>query len=310
MGDILDLSTELWGDGKLILGPMVRGSSLPLRLAAIEYGAATVYTEEILASRIDERDVIRVTNECLGTVDFIRRSKSEVIFRTHAELERNARNCVLQIGSSSSKSALKASRIFANDVAAIDINMGCPKHYSVGAGMGCALMSKPERAEEIIKTLRRNLSLPISVKTRLCLHSSSSSVDTAASIEWVERLQRAGACAIAVHLRTPTEKSRDPIHDEILPMLAETLRKTNTPLIVNGDIWGPEDMSCVRQAGAASVMVCRSALWNPSIFASMKGDHAPLPISDVMRRIVQLSISTANCFMNTKYLLQQVNPLY
>ena len=30
----------------IILGPMVRASSLPLRLAALEYGADRVYSEE------------------------------------------------------------------------------------------------------------------------------------------------------------------------------------------------------------------------------------------------------------------------
>ena len=30
-----------------------------------------------------------------------------------------------------------------NDVAAIDVNMGCPKSFSVSGGMGAALLSKP-----------------------------------------------------------------------------------------------------------------------------------------------------------------------
>jgi len=33
-------------NGIFILGPMVRASSLPLRLAALEYGADRVYSEE------------------------------------------------------------------------------------------------------------------------------------------------------------------------------------------------------------------------------------------------------------------------
>jgi tRNA-dihydrouridine synthase 2 len=79
-------------------------------------------------------------------------------------------------------------------VAAVDINMGCPKHFSVHGGMGAALLRKPEVAcdvrltrsspaisldlpltgrilalcqRQIIKTLRRNLNIPISCKIRL-----------------------------------------------------------------------------------------------------------------------------------------------
>ncbi len=37
----------------------------------------------------------------------------------------------------------------AKDVASIDINMGCPKHFSVQGGMGVALMSKPDVACDV-----------------------------------------------------------------------------------------------------------------------------------------------------------------
>ena len=37
----------------------------------------------------------------------------------------------------------------ARDVAAIDINMGCPKEFSIKGGMGAALLSTPELAEDV-----------------------------------------------------------------------------------------------------------------------------------------------------------------
>mmetsp|Transcript_19118 Transcript_19118/g.26305 ORF Transcript_19118/g.26305 Transcript_19118/m.26305 type:complete len:89 (-) Transcript_19118:3392-3658(-) len=45
--------------------------------------------------------------------------------------------------------------------------MGCPKHYAVSRGCGSALMERPIIAEDIVKTLRRNINVPISVKTRI-----------------------------------------------------------------------------------------------------------------------------------------------
>lgn len=36
-----------------------------------------------------------------------------------------------------------------NDVSAIDINMGCPKHFSISGGMGAALMKKPDVVEDV-----------------------------------------------------------------------------------------------------------------------------------------------------------------
>lgn len=35
------------------------------------------------------------------------------------------------------------------DVAAIDINMGCPKSFSVSGGMGAALLTKPELIHDV-----------------------------------------------------------------------------------------------------------------------------------------------------------------
>ena len=35
-------------------------------------------------------------------------------------------------------------------MAAIDINMGCPKEFSVRGGMGAALLKKPDLVKEVI----------------------------------------------------------------------------------------------------------------------------------------------------------------
>lgn len=106
-----------------------------------------------------------------------------------------------------------------NDVAAIDINMGCPKSFSVSGGMGAALLSKPELIHDvcliiyccfdctfavflnpsflkiqILTTLRRNLSLPVTCKIRLL----KSPHDT---VELAKRIEKTGVHAIAVHGR-------------------------------------------------------------------------------------------------------------
>lgn len=36
-----------------------------------------------------------------------------------------------------------------NDVATVDINMGCPKAFSIQGGMGAALLSKPELIQDV-----------------------------------------------------------------------------------------------------------------------------------------------------------------
>ena len=43
-----------------------------------------------------------------------------------------------------------------SDVAAIDVNMGCPKEYSTKGGMGAALLSQPDKVKEV-RTVEENL---------------------------------------------------------------------------------------------------------------------------------------------------------
>jgi tRNA-dihydrouridine synthase 2 len=121
------------------------------------------------------------------------------VFRTHETFEKAAGRCVLQIGASDAVSALKAARMFEKDVAAIDINMGCAKNYAVSMGMGAQLMTDQKVAEDIVKTLRRNLNIPVSIKTRI--FTTERDVDVHRTSEWVQLLQGAGAAAITVHAR-------------------------------------------------------------------------------------------------------------
>lgn len=319
---------HLWGGHKLILGPMVRASSLPLRLACLGKGATCVYSEEIPALKASS--LTRERNETLNTIDFLTGEHNNVLFRTHEVMEQSKKLCVLQIGAADSVSALRAAQVFEKDVAAIDINMGCPKHFAVSTKMGAALMTRPETAEDIIKTLRRNLTIPISVKTRLQGNKSQveGNVDTAATIEWAQRLQMSGAQAITIHARTPAEMYRDHCHEEVFTILQQKLHTSRTPLTYNGDIWTVEDRDRISHlTGITSFMICRAAMWNPAIFSRFSSpivESGPLTTTSTdivdsiagtttlegqldanLKELVVLSARTANCPLNTRYLMQQ-----
>lgn len=54
-------------------------------------------------------------------------SDEKVVFRTHKTLEKEAGNCIFQIGTASPELAVQGAKMVANDVAGIDVNAGCPK---------------------------------------------------------------------------------------------------------------------------------------------------------------------------------------
>ena len=146
------------------LAPMVRCGTLPLRALALQQGADLVWGEEIIAQRL--AGCVREENVALGTVDFWTGDhKRNLVLRTNRELERGRLVC--QLGVASAEHALAAAKVVEADVDQIDINMGCPKKFSVQGGMGAALLKNQEAAVEIVRTLAQNLSIPVSAKIRL-----------------------------------------------------------------------------------------------------------------------------------------------
>jgi tRNA-dihydrouridine synthase 2 len=61
--------------------------------------------------------------------------------------------------------------------------------------MGAALLTNLETAVDIVKTLRRNLNIPVSCKIRML-------DETPKTLHLMKALEMAGACAIAVHMRS------------------------------------------------------------------------------------------------------------
>ncbi|XP_063103622.1 tRNA-dihydrouridine(20) synthase [NAD(P)+]-like isoform X4 [Cavia porcellus] len=267
---------------KLILAPMVRVGTLPMRLLALDYGADIVYCEDLLRTSSQgyadvfwlmlDQELIdlkmlqckRVVNEVLSTVDFVA-PDDRVVFRT-CEKEQN--RVVFQMGTSDAERALAVARLVENDVAGIDVNMGCPKEYSTKGGMGAALLSDPDKIEKILSTLVRGTCRPVTCKIRIL----PSLEDT---LSLVKRIEKTGIAAIAVH-------GSGGSHDHIQQHL---------------------DIENFRQATAASsVMVARAAMWNPSIFLK----DGLRPLEEVMQKYIRYAVQYDNHYTNTKYCLCQM----
>ncbi len=84
-------------------------------------------------------------------------------------------------------------------MAGIDVNMGCPKHFSVSGGMGAALLSNLPNAEAIVKSLKDQVRIPITCKIRVM-------DNTQQTIEFCKVMEQSGVAAVAVHGRTPAER--------------------------------------------------------------------------------------------------------
>ena len=139
--------------------------------------------------------------------------------------------------------------------AAIDINMGCPVRKVAGNGEGSALMREPDTAAEIVRAVKKAVSIPVTVKIR-------AGWDSVTAPEFAKRMEDAGADLICVHART-----REQMYQ---------------PGVDIGDIYTAADtLKMMSDTGCDGVMIARGALGNPWLFseiaAALEGEEYILP---------------------------------
>ncbi|XP_062857781.1 tRNA-dihydrouridine(20) synthase [NAD(P)+]-like [Trichomycterus rosablanca] len=276
---------------KIILAPMVRVGTLPMRLLALDYGADIVYCEELIDIKMAQCE--RVVNDVLETVDFIAPDE-RVMFRT---CSKEKERVVFQMGTADPHRALTVAKLVENDVAAIDVNMGCPKEYSTKGGMGSALLSDPDKIEAILTTLVKGISKPVTCKIRIL-----PTVEETVSL--VKRIEKTGVAAIAVHGRMKDERPRHAVHCDYIQAVAKSV---SIPVIANGGSVDPvksyDDIEKFRSAtGASSVMLARAAMWNPSIFSK----QGMVSVDEAMEEYMKYAVCYDNNTFNSKYCLCQM----
>ncbi len=172
-----------------------------------------------------------------------------------------------------------------------DINMGCPVYKIVHNFNGCALMQDPELAANIVKEMKKAISVPLSVKIRL---GWSNPTDC---ISFVKILEAAGADLITIHGRTKAQ-GYSGVAD--WKAVGEAKKQVSIPVLVNGDVHKPELVAeALAQSGADGVLIARGALGNPWFFSQYQeiaAGKTPTPISlkervRVVRRHLDLHLA-------------------
>jgi len=138
----------------------------------------------------------------------------------------------------------------------VDINMGCPAKKVVKCGYGSGLMIDMDKAIRIVNILAENLSIPVSVKTRLWWNNSDG------LIEFGKALEDAGAQLITVHGRTfqqeyTGEANWGPIF--------ELQKNLTIPVLGNGDCKNYDD-GIRKMQNLSWFMIARGVLGNPWCF--------------------------------------------
>lgn len=159
--------------------------------------------------------------------------------------------------------------------AVVDINMGCPVPKIYKNGEGSALLNDFALASQIISECKKSGKV-ISVKFRIGVDKTQY-----VSAEFAKMCEDSGADMITVHGRTRDNMYSGEVN---FTEIAAAKNAVKIPVIANGGIFDAADADeLLKNTGADGVMVARGALYNPWIFAEIRG----VPIRDKRQTVLE-----------------------
>ncbi|XP_060088623.1 tRNA-dihydrouridine(47) synthase [NAD(P)(+)]-like isoform X2 [Heteronotia binoei] len=145
----------------------------------------------------------------------------------------------------------------------VDINVGCPIDLVYKKGGGCALMSRTNKFEQIVRGMNTVLDVPLTVKIRTGVQEK---VNLAHKI--IPNLREWGASLVTLHGRSREQRYTKGADWEYIAECAKLA--SPMPLFGNGDILSYEDANRAMQTGVSGIMIARGALIKPWIFTEIK----------------------------------------
>src|SRR3989454_5249475 len=257
----------------LRLAPMAGVTNAPFRLVCREAGAGLLTSEEIDARALVEGN-----------------ARTQLIARYLPE----ERPIAFQLlGGDPDVLAEAARRLEAAGADAIDLNMGCPVAKIVAKGQGAALMRDPLRAAVVLRTLRKAVDVPFTIKIR-----SGWDERTVNAVEIARIAEGEGVDAITVHPRT---RSQQYTGHAPWAVIHEVVAAVSVPVVGNGDVRSHADAcDLIAATGCAAVMIGRGALGAPWIFTGESVDR------DARAAIIRLHCALIEAHLPPRDALVQV----
>ncbi len=233
------------GEFPLLLAPMEDVSDPPFRAVCKENGADLMYTEFI-----SSEGLIRHAEKSVQKLDIY-------------DYERPIG---IQIFGDKIDSMRQAAAIAeAAQPELVDINYGCPVKKVACKGAGAGILLDIPKMQEMTAEIVKQVSLPVTVKTRLGWDDSTIKI-----LEVAKRLQDVGIQALTIHGRTRKQMYKG---EADWTKIAEVKNHPDIhiPIFGNGDIDSPQKALEYRQKYEVDgIMIGRASIGYPWIFNEIK----------------------------------------
>ena len=204
----------------------------------------------------------------------------------------------------------------------ININVGCPSERVKKGNFGLSLMAEPDLVADCVKAMKDNLSIPVSVKTRIGYDHNDNYEEL---YNFVEKQVNAGVDYLCLHARKGWLSGLSPKENRTIPELkydtVYNIKKDfpNLEIGINGGITTAEQ-SHEHLQHIDSVMIGREAYHNPMIFNNFDNEFyktnieptTPLEVAHKMAEYIKTQMERdSNLKLNniTKHTLNLFNGL-
>lgn len=245
-----------------------------LKIGPVEVSPALVLAP---MSGITDMAFRRLVRECSG--DAVGLVVSEFIsiegltrndLKTHRMLRYDASEHPISVqifGSDIDRMAEAAALVQATGVDIVDINCGCPAPKVVRKGGGAELLRRVTHLERILRQVRRELSIPLTLKIRTGWDD-----DSINCVEVAQMAEAVGVDMVAVHGRTRVQLYHGASDWD---QIGEVKRAVGVPVLGSGDIVTVATArSRLARSGADGLLLGRGAMANPWLFAQIVADRA------------------------------------
>jgi nifR3 family TIM-barrel protein len=243
-------------EGNLFAAPLAGYTDRAFRTVCVEMGANLCYTEMVSCEAL--------VRGSIKTRDLMERAEGEKIY-------------AVQIFTGTSETAAETVKMVSLlKPVLIDLNCGCPVPKIIKSGAGSDLMRNPQKIGEIVRAMKDNTDIPITVKIRTGWDAQSLNY-----LEAAEQAVNAGASLVTMHARTKKQAYGGKADWSHLKLLKESLGEI--PVVGSGDLFSAESVKeMLEQTGIDGVMLARGAIGNPFLFRETKhylltGEMLPPP---------------------------------